>query len=71
MIDLQRMLDDRHEIINDAEIKGGGILHRFKNAAGVPYSAIYIKDEEVFSCEREHEASMIATWNENYQHYTD
>ena len=39
-------------------------LHRFLNAAGTPYSAIYVNSVEIYSCEREHEGKMLAHWKE-------
>lgn len=56
--------DTMHTII-DAKLKRCGELHRFKNGAGVPYSAIYIGDKEYYSCPREDESKMIKYWNES------
>lgn len=55
--------DDDH-ILCDAELRKGAVLHRFKNPAGVLYSAIYIGTHEIYSCERAHEQQMINYWNE-------
>lgn len=55
--------DSQHEIINGVKLRNDGVLHRFINAGGVQYSAIYIDDFEVWSCEREHESQMIDDWN--------
>lgn len=55
--------DDDH-ILCDAELRKGAVLHRFKNPAGVLYSAIYIETHEIYSCERAHEQQMINYWNE-------
>lgn len=56
--------DSGHEII-DCNLAGNGILHRFNNRAGVPYSAIYVDGIEVFSAPRENEEDMLAYWNKN------
>lgn len=37
-------------------------LHRFVNAAGTPYSALYEDGEEAFSCERSNEGKMISDY---------
>ena len=52
------------EIIYRNDIDGGGVLHRFTDCFGVPCSAIYIFDIEIWRCERDDEAQMIADWNE-------
>ena len=48
----------------DADLAKGAILHRFKNAAGVPCSAIYYHKQEIRWHYRENEARMIRDWNE-------
>lgn len=55
---------EKHEIF-DAGLKGGARLHRFKNRAGVDYSAIYIGENEYASHERSRESDMIRWWNES------
>lgn len=50
--------------VYDANLKGGATLHRFINPGGVPYSAIYIGNDEVWSHTRENEKRMIKDWNE-------
>ena len=55
--------DSEHEIISDVKLAHNGVLHRFLNPAGVPYSAIYIDGCEWFSTERENEETMIKVWN--------
>lgn len=54
---------DSDHILCDDNLPKGAVLHRFKNPAGVPYSAIYIGNREIFSCERAHEQQMIDYWN--------
>lgn len=50
------IFDTKHEITDF----GNGIeLHRFKNGAGEPYSAIYINSAEIYSCNRENESKML------------
>ena len=41
------------------EFSDGAILVRFNNCAGVPYSAIYMDDMEIASCEQVYEKNMI------------
>lgn len=53
-----RVFDSVHEIV-DIKLRDEARLERFKNGAGVPYSAIYIDDTEVASCSREREDEMI------------
>ena len=48
-----------HQVL-DAGLQNGATLHRFQNPTGVPYSAIYIGNTEICSCEREHEQGMVA-----------
>ena len=60
-----RRYDSKHEIITTYELPKGAVLHRFRNRANVPYSAIYVDDEEIFSCERKQEAEMIFYWIKN------
>jgi len=62
IFDLPGCLDGDHRIY-DADLKHEGVLHRFENAAGVPYSAIYRGGREWFSCERDREKGMIDYWN--------
>ena len=56
--------DTDHDVY-DANLKGGALLHRFKNAGGYLYSAIYIGNYEAKSIVREREQVMI----EDYQRY--
>ncbi len=55
--------DGEHTIV-DAGLKGNAILHRFVNAAGCPYSAIYYAKREIWSQIRDRERFMIRAWNE-------
>ena len=64
MMDI-RSMDSKHVVVNDVELKHNGVLHRFKNPAGAPYSAIYVDENEWFSCPREDEERMIKHWNEH------
>ena len=57
--------DSEHIIVNDVKLKCNGVLHRFTNHAGAPYSAIYSGDYEYYSCPREDEEKMIKYWNES------
>lgn len=59
--------DSRHEIVRTFE--NGAELHRFNNEAGVPYSAIYEKDEkgemwERWSHTRDNEERMVKDYLE-------
>lgn len=56
--------DEGDHIIYDADLRKEAKLHRFDNAAGCAYSAIYVCGREVYSCERDHEPQMIKYWNE-------
>lgn len=58
--------DSVHEIIH-VDLKGGAVLHRFLNRAGVPYSAIYLQNVECWSNVREDEGNMLKLWNEQYE----
>ena len=49
--------------VYDAKLIHGATLHRFRNLAGIAYSAIYVGKEEIFSCERSREEDMIRQWN--------
>ena len=57
-------MDTKHEIsYPDGIFKlHGAELHRFKNFAGVEYSAIYRGDFEEMSCERRDEEAMITAF---------
>ena len=55
--------DTKHQIVYEIKLFGNGILHRFNNAGGCPYSAIYVDNFEVWSCERKGETRMIHEWN--------
>lgn len=55
-----RWNDTAHEVFTDDLLKRyGAEIHRFTNAAGVPYSAIYRNGFEEMSDPREHEQEMI------------
>lgn len=56
-------MDSEHLVVNNVVLAAGAKLHRFMNCAGCPYSAIYYKGEEVWSCERGHEEAMVREWN--------
>ena len=56
--------DSPHEIVTEVTLPNHGVLHRFTNPAGVPYSAIYVGNSEKLSCQRDHEEGMIRYWNE-------
>lgn len=52
--------DSEHEVFTDDLLKRyGAELHRFTNAAGVPYSAIYRNGIEEMSDPQERESNMI------------
>lgn len=51
----------------DGELKHGAKLVRFRNPAGVEYSAIYVGNFEYASQERAKEKEMIKWFNENYK----
>lgn len=55
--------DGEHTII-DAGLEGNALLHRFVNAGGCEYSAIYYAKREIWSQVREREKFMIRAWNE-------
>lgn len=57
-------MDTKHEIsCPDGIFKlHGAELHRFKNSAGVDYSAIYRGGFEEMSCERRDEKVMITAF---------
>ena len=54
-------MTELHEIVKD--VSKGGVLHRFKNRAGVLYSAIYVGNTEMFSAPREKENAMLEYWD--------
>ena len=56
--------DSPHKIISDVRLSGGAKLHRFKNGAGVKYSAIVQNGIELWNCERKRESAMVEKWNE-------
>jgi hypothetical protein len=52
--------DSTHMVYTDDYFsRFGAELHRFTNAGGVPYSAIYRNGSEEMSCERQYEDQMI------------
>ena len=56
-------LDSDHEVYHTSpRLKGGATLHRFRNAAGVEYSAIYVGRVEQKSAQREREFIIIIDW---------
>lgn len=57
---------DSNHIVIDAALKRGALLHRFKNAADVECSAIYIGTEEHWWTYRDDEARLIREWNERF-----
>lgn len=59
----EQFRDSEHRIY-DAELGVPYTLHRFKNPAGVDYSAIYFGRRELYSCERESEFRMIKWFRE-------
>ena len=60
--------DTPHEITDIDLHNGAATLHRFRNAAGVPYSAIY-EIHEIISAPRADEAELIKDYLENYAKY--
>ena len=62
---LKRM--ETHQVF-DAGLGNNAFLHRFLNGANVEYSAIYQDGEEVWNCERGHEADMLKSWKESEIH---
>jgi hypothetical protein len=57
--------DTAHEVyIDDYLWMVGAELHRFKNAAGEPYSAIYRYGEEMMSSEREREDKLMQAFKQ-------
>ena len=66
----ERFPDSTHIKVPEVQLKHHGVLYRFNNPAGVPYSAIYVKLFEAFSCEREDEPNMIKAWNEANEYET-
>lgn len=57
-------MDNEHEIVEEVKLSGNAKLHRFINACGTEYSAIYENDYEIFSCERSREDAMIQCYND-------
>lgn len=57
--------------IYDAKLGLDATLHRFLNPAGTPYSAIYRGDQEILSCERNHEEGMISYWEDEYINFLE
>ena len=60
--------DTPHEITDVDLHNGTATLHRFRNAAGVPYSAIY-EIREIISAPRDEEDDLIKYYLENYAKY--
>lgn len=57
--------DSTHMVYADDYLtRYGAELHRFINAGGVPYSAIYRNGSEEMSCERQGEDQMIKSFRE-------
>ena len=56
--------DTEHIIAKEVRLMNGGVLHRFTNAGGDDYSAIYVGENEQASCPRSDESNMIKWWNE-------
>ena len=59
-----KRIRDHEHIIIDAGLEGNALLHRFVNAGGCEYSAIYYAKREIWSQVRERERFMIRAWNE-------
>ena len=55
--------DSEHYIVDSVELDNGAELHHFNNEADIPYSAIYVNGEEIWSCPRADEFNMIKRWN--------
>lgn len=62
-----RQIVEIHQVF-DAGLGNNAFLHRFLNGANVEYSAIYQDGEEIWSCERGHEADMLKSWKESEIH---
>lgn len=58
----RRYGDSIHEVF-EAGLRGGAELHRFRNSGGERYSAVYVRGEEIWSCERGSEGDMLEMWN--------
>lgn len=63
---LQHKSDSEH-VVYAVPLKGGATLHRFKNAAGSEYSAIYVGISEQMNNPRELEYAMMLYWNEAFE----
>ena len=59
--------DTEHEVVTGVELKGGARLHRFVNAGGVPYSAIYLHGVECWNNPRDDEKRLVSMWNALYE----
>ena len=62
---MSKKCDSKHTIVSEVTLKGDAELHRFNNGGNVPYSAIYVAEEEIWSCPRSQEEQMIKDWNES------
>ena len=59
--------DTMHEVVEGVRLKGGAKLHRFTNAGGVPYSAIYLGNVECWNDPRSEENRLVYDWNALYE----
>lgn len=57
---------DKPHVVLDASLKNGARLHRFVNAAGDKWSAIFIGNEEIWWDYRDQEPRMIRDWNSKW-----
>lgn len=55
-------LDGLHKVY-DCGLRDGGLLHEFRNHAGIPYAAIYRNGREEYSHEIRYEEDMVECWN--------
>lgn len=60
------MIYDKDFEFIESDLKHGARLARFRNPAGVEYSAIYVGNLEYASQERAKENAMIKWFNENH-----
>ncbi len=61
-VDSRNRGDSVHEIIDGVQLEGNAELHRFIEN-GVPFTAIYVNGQVVWSCVRGLEAAMVRAWN--------
>ncbi len=70
-LNIGEMGDSPHEIIDSADLPWEGVLHRFVNAGGTPYSAIYYHGIEVKCTPREFEQQMLNQWKTSGKHISE